>query len=145
MPAHQWCHGIRKANPLHDFSTHYGVGFHFFKFFRRESARFRDNVFRNGKLTNVMQQCGRAQRLKFSSLQAQFPRHADGVGFYPLQMIVRGLVFSLNRKCERLNGAPVQRGHFERVSGLFPGVLSRFLQAINIAPVRAVNNVENRQ
>ena len=52
-------------------------------------------------------------------------------------MVVRGVILGLDRQRQRLDGSQVQRGHFF-------GVALFCLQAIQIQPVGAVDQVHHR-
>ena len=62
--------GIWEAHALQNLSAHKRMNLHLFEFFRRKAAGLRDNVFRNGKFSDVVQQRGGMKSFEFRSAHA---------------------------------------------------------------------------
>ncbi len=66
MCPHDRHHRIREPHSFQDLSSDQGVNLHFFKFFGSKPARFRDDVFGHGELSDIVQKRSRVQGFHLS-------------------------------------------------------------------------------
>ena len=93
---HDRHHGIRKLNPLEDFSPYQRVNLHLFKLFGTQAAGLRNNVFRHRQFADVMEQRGSVYRLQIVGAQIQFAGQFRGIYSHPLEMVMGGVVLGFN-------------------------------------------------
>ena len=129
---------VGKAHPFQNFSSHQRMNLHLLEFFRRQPARFRDDVLGNRQLADVMQQGGGLQGIHSLPVNVEFLRHFDRVDANSLQVIVCRLVLGLDGKRERLDRAHVQVGHLFHV----PLLIFQFAE---IKTVRTIDEVHHRK
>ena len=121
------------------------MNLHLFKFFRSQPSGFVDDVLGHGQLTDVMQQCGGAQRFDFICRKANFFGDFYGVGSHALQVRVRGVVFGFDGQSQRLDGAHVQRSNLLHVPLFNLDALFFGLQSAEIQSIGAVHPINQRQ
>ena len=114
------------------------MNLHFFEFFRRQAARFRDDVLGNRQLADIVQQGRGLQGLHPLPVNLKFLRNLDGVDANSLQVVVSCLILGLDGECQRFDGAHMQ------VSHLFDVPLLVF-QFAEVKAVRTVDEVHHRK
>ncbi len=138
MRTHDWSDGIRELHPLQYFRAHDGMDLHLFEFFRSQRAGLGDNVLGNRQFADVVQQRRRAERLHLVGRKTQPFGYFNGVDAHTLQMIVRGMVFGLNRQRQGLNRPQLQSCHGFHV----PLFIFQFAQ---VHPVGAIDHEHGRE
>ena len=132
---------VWKAHPLEDFRSHQRMNLHFLEFFRRQAARFRDDVLGNRKLAYIVQQgCG-LQRLHPLPVNLQFLRHLDGVNSNSLQVVVSRLILGLDGESQRFDGAHMQVGHFFHM----PLLICQFAEVKAVGAIDEVHHGKRQQ
>ena len=137
MGAHDWHDRIRETNALQNLGADQRMNLHLLEFFRREAAGLRDDVFRHGKFSDVVQQRGSVQRLKFRPNYTQFFGYFNGIDADALQVLVRRVIFGFNRQRQGLNRPKMQVRHFLDVAFLV-------LQLTQVQTIGAVDEINRR-
>ncbi len=114
-----------------------GMDLHLLEFFRRKLAGFRNNMFRNRQLADIVQHRSRLQRLSFVFAQTQIPRQFHGVNPHPLQVIAGSLILGLDRQRQSLDSSQVKIGKFLRV-------LFFRLKLSEVKTIRPVHQIDRR-
>jgi hypothetical protein len=70
-----------------------------------------EDVLRDGKLADIVQECRRLDRLDFALAHAKGPRERGGVGLNAAKVIVADRVFGIDRQDQRFDGRPMELGH----------------------------------
>ena len=78
------------------------------KFFVGQSSGLQENIFRDAQLSDVVEQGARIDGFQFAAGQSQMFRGSDGVALDPQNMLVRVLVFGVNRQSQAFNGREIQ-------------------------------------
>ena len=131
-------HRIGKADALQDLRSDYRVNLHLLELFRGKPARFRNDVFGNGQLANVVQEGGGLQSFHRLRRDVQIFRDFDGINAHALQVIVGGVVFGLNSERQGFDGAHVEIRHLLHVTFFV-------LQLGEIQAIGAVNQINRGQ
>src|SRR5213594_3282863 len=114
------------------------MNFHFFEFFGCQLSGFREDMLRDGKFADVMQQGGGAQSLELVSAQPHLLGKFSAVNPHTLEVIVRTVVFCFNGERQGFDGSKVEGRHLVDVP-LFT------LQAVEVQAIRTINPVNNRK
>ncbi len=129
---------IREVDAFQNLGADQRVGFELFELFAGEFAGLGDDVFGDGQFADVVEQGGGLQRLQVLSGYAEFTAEFHGVDLDALQVVVGGMVLGVNRQCQSLNGAQVQRGHLL-------GVVLFGFQFLQVHSVGAKDDVDHGQ
>src|SRR5208337_4486118 len=86
---------VGELHAFEDFRSDKRMNLHFLEFFRRQAAWFRNDMFGDRELSDVMQQGSGLQGLHFVMLDVEVLRDLNGIDAHSLQVIVSSLILGL--------------------------------------------------
>src|SRR5579864_7813207 len=114
------------------------MNLHLFEFFGSEMSGLGKDVFGHCQLANVVKQGSRANGVQLGFIQTEIFSDLYGIGLNSLEVVVGGVILSLDGQGQRFNSAQVQGRN------LF-GVFLFAFEAIQVGAIRAINPVDDGQ
>jgi hypothetical protein len=111
---------------------------HFLELFRSQLSRLGNDIFRDRQLADIVQQRRGFKGLLLAGAEMQLFADFGGIDLHAPQVIVGGVVLSVDGQGQRFDGAQMQVRHLQ-------DVLLLFFETAQVQVVGAVHQVENGQ
>ena len=105
------CNRVRELDAFEDLGPDDRMDLHLFELLRRQFAGLGDDVFRNGKLSDVMQDGGGSQGFHLRAANAHLLTERRRINLHALQVVMGGGILGLDSERHRLNRPKMQICH----------------------------------